>query len=434
VTNFQIGLVLVPSFRMKASLLSFVPFVLFGQTTGKIVGTVTDQETGDALPGANVVIEGTSLGAAANVSGEFIILNVPVAAYSIKASFIGYKSVTIQNVRVSIGLTTEANMALPSEAVEVSDVVIVAERPLVNKNATNEVHIISAEQIQNLPLRGYANVAGLQGGVVQIGGTIHVRGGRPEEVQFYVDGVSQNDPFTNNRVGDLISNSIEEVQVQTGGFNAEYGFANSGIIQVITKSGRGNYSINGEFITDSFLSKTSETAGAFGYGYNLGNVSISGPVPSMNKVKFFAALEYNDFDDRRRFAGVHPTGVQVMGFDSTANESILGDVSVGEGVVPNNDLQRYNWNANLTFDFKPLQFKLGGNSTRDDFREYIHNWSLFNSELNPVRTQDTDSYYLKGTHTIGSNTFYTATASWFRVEATRLDPQIPACPEYKHLR
>ncbi len=404
-----------------------MPFALLGQTIGKIVGTVTDRETGDALPGANVVIEGTTLGAASNVSGEFIILNVPVGAYSIKASFIGYKSVTLQNVRVSIGLTTEANLALPSEALEVSDVIIIAERPLVNKNATNEVHIITAEQIENLPLRGYTNVAGLQGGVTQIGGTLYVRGGRPEEIQYYVDGVSQNDPFTNNQAGDLISGSIEEVQVQTGGFNAEYGFANSGIIQVSTKTGRSNYTVSGEVITDAFLSKTSEKLGAFGYGYNIGNVAISGPVPNMDRIKFYGAFEVSDFDDRRRSAGVHVTGIETVGFDSTANQGagapILGDVALGGGPLPNNDLQRLNWNVNLTFDYKPLRFKVGGNSTRDEFNEFNQLNAAFNTDLNAARTQDTDSYYLKATHTIGSNTFYTATASWFRVQATDYDPR-----------
>ncbi|RMF65059.1 MAG: hypothetical protein D6743_08435, partial [Calditrichaeota bacterium] len=326
-----------------------VPMVLFGQTTGKIAGKVVDRETGDALPGANVVIEGTSLGAATDVNGNYVILNVPVGDYSIKATFIGYKEVTIHNVHVSIGLTTEANFELPSEALEVSDIEIVAERPLVNKNATNEVHIVTAEQIENLPLRGYTNVAGLQSGVVQVGGTLFVRGGRPEEVQFYVDGVSQNNPFNQNRAGEVINNSIEEVQVQTGGFNAEYGFANSGIIQVTTKTGGANYAVNGEFITDEFLSKSDKTLGAYGYGYNLGNFAISGPVPNVNnKVKFYLALERGDFDDRTRSAGVHPVGI---GPD--------GNVITRGGPLPVNNLRRWNWNGNFTIDLRPLQFKIG---------------------------------------------------------------------------
>jgi len=395
-----------------------VPFVLLAQTTGKIAGKVVDRETGDALPGANVVIEGTSLGAATDVNGEFVILSVPVGSYTIKSSFIGYKDVTVQNVRVSIGLTTELNFELPSEAVEVSDIFIIAERPLVNKNATNAVHIVSADQIENLPLRGYAGVAGLQGGVTQVGGTLYVRGGRPEEVQFYVDGVSQNNPFDQDRSGDVISNSIEEVQVQTGGFNAEYGFANSGIIQVTTKTGGSRYNVSGEVITDEVLSKTSETLGAFGYGYNLGNVSVSGPLPGSEKLKFFLALERSDLSDRRRSAGTHPIGFEVLSVDSLGNQTI-GDVLVGGGPLPNNDLQRWNWNGNISLDMKPLQLKIGGNSTRDEGRQYVHSYSVFNADGNPRFEEDTDSYWIKATHTLGNNTFWTATASFFRSEFRR---------------
>lgn len=390
-----------------------VPISLFAQTTGKIAGTVTDRETGDPLPGANVVVEGTTLGAATDINGNYVILNVPVGTYAVRASFIGYETVTVRNIRVSIGLTTELNFELPSEALEVGEIEVVAERPLVNKNATNTIKIVSSEDIENLPVRGYANVAGLQGGVVQVGGTLYVRGGRPEEVQFYVDGVSQNDPFTLNRAGDLINNSIEEVQVQTGGFNAEYGFANSGIIQVTTKTGGSDYQVSGEIITDEFLGDDSETLGAFGYGYNIRNIAFSGPVPSTDKAKFYFAIENSDFDDSRRSAGVHP-----VRFDSTTNQVITRG-----GPLPNNGLERWNWNGNILLDFRPLQFKIGGNSTRDEGRNYIHSFSLFNNELNPRTEREVDSYFLKATHTVGSNTFWTATASWFRSEFRQGDPR-----------
>jgi outer membrane receptor protein involved in Fe transport len=408
--------------------LLILPALLLAGTTGKIKGKVVDRENGEALPGANVTVEGTSLGAAADLNGEFVILNVPVGGYTLKSSFIGYRTVTISNIRVNVDLTTEVNFAMPSEAVELSAVEVVAERPLVNKNATNEVHIKSAEEIQNLPVRGYANVAGLSAGVVQQGGNLFVRGGRMEEVTFYVDGVYQNNPFNSGRSGDLSNNSIEEVQVQNGGFNAEYGFANSGLIHTTTKTGGSAITFSGEVITDEFLSKEEKNIGAFSYGFNLYSLAASGPVPGTDKVKFYLAGEQQFLRDRTPTSGAYPALVK-------------GVPTSVEGPKPNNQLRRWNWNGNFTLDLRPLQFKIGGNSTRDNRRNYIHAFSMFNSDRNSKRIEDTDSYYVKATHTLSSKTFYTAIASYFRNEfevgdnvwfddfesygKTSLNPQLP---------
>jgi outer membrane receptor protein involved in Fe transport len=384
--------------------LLLLPGLLLAGTTGKIKGKVVDRETKEPLPGANVVVDGTTLGASSDLNGEYVILNVPVGGYTLKCTFIGYRTVTVSNVRVSVDLTTDLNFEMPAEAVEVGEVSIVAERPIINKNATNEVHIRTAEEIQNLPVRGYAAVAGLQAGVVQQGANLFIRGGRSEEVTFYVDGVYQNNPFNSGRSGDLSSNSIEEVQVQNGGFNAEYGFANSGLIHTTTKTGGQNYTMSGEYITDEFLSETEKNVGAFSYGYNIYNASLSGPLPMIGEnVKFFLAGERQFLRDRTPSSGVHAALVN-------------GVPTSVEGPLPSNSLARWNWNGNLFIDLKPLQFKIGGNSTRDNRRNYINAYSLFNSQNNTKRLEDTDSYYVKATHSLGTRTFYTATASFFQNE------------------
>ena len=386
-------------------IICLLPISIIAQTTvGKIAGVVVDSETKEPLPGANVIVDGTNLGAASDLNGEFVILNVPVGSYSVIAKYIGYTDMTMINLRVHIGLTTEANFELPAQALAVDAVVIVAERPLVNKNATNTVHIISSEQLDNIPVRGYANVAGLQGGVVKVGETLYIRGGRSDEVAYYIDGVIQNNAYTSGRSGSLIHNSIEEIQVQTGGFNAEYGFANSGIIQVSTKTGGRGLKLSGEVITDEFLSQDEEKLGAYGYGYNIYNLALSGPVPGLNKMKFFVAGENNFFRDRHRHGGLHPTGV----------DTVTGDVTLAGGPFPTNHLKRWNWNGNVSIDFQQIRFKLGGNSTRDGWRAYNHTYSVWNSENNRKYESETDSYYLKATHTLNPQTFYTATVSYFR--------------------
>lgn len=393
--------------------LVLVPSMMFAGTVGKISGTITDRETGDALPGANVFIDGTTLGAATDVEGRFIILNVPVGTYIVRASFIGYQTFTIRNVIVSQDLTTEVNIGLPTEAIEVASLFIIAERPLVNKNATNSIINISGEKMRDLPIRGYQNVAGLSAGVVQVGGTLFVRGGRAEETAFYVDGVYQNNAFDLTRAGQIIDNSVEEVQFQGGGFNAEYGFANSGIIFATTKTGGRAYKISGEIITDEFLSSDNDDfLGTFGYGQKLYNIAFSGPFPGFEeKLSFYAAIERRDDTGGRKTNGFHAADI--------AND---GTVILKGGPLPNSADESWNWNGNIRLNFQNIKFKLGGNSTRRDRNRFINSYSLFNSARNPVQRFDTDSYYGKVTHTLNPNTFWTATASWFRDEFEEADP------------
>lgn len=449
-------------------LLLLVPLSLFAGTTGKIVGKITDRESGDSLPGANVAIEGTSLGAASDVSGEFVIVNVPVGTFSLKATFIGYKSVTVTQVRVHQDLTTEINFALPSEAIEVSEITIVADRPLVVKNATNSIRISTAEDIKVLPLRGFRNVVSVQAGVTSVGGRTYVRGGRREEIATYIDGVYQNLPLTGRASGDIANNAIEEVNFQSGGFNAEYGFANSGVINITSKSGASNYNITGEFITDSFLSKTGKTLGAYSYGTDIYNLAVSGPVPGLSskKVNFYLGVERQLLDDFAPSgfgfnklimdAAGNPLDVNGNPITSTTNPSEGGrgynlDDAFPQfdtdGVIrayqfdeqgpwPNRGSKTWLWNGNVTFDAaKSLRVKIGGNSRRVDQNDLAGyspgadlfnnldgvgiGFALWNSANNPRFQSWQDSYYGKLTHTLGAKTFYTFQINYFRDDFKR---------------
>ena len=446
-------------------LLSLVPAAVFAGVTGKIIGIVVDSETKEALPGANVMIDGTNLGAATNVQGGYIMLNVPPGTYTLKTSFIGYREVSVSNVRVHADLTTELNFNLPTEAIEVESIAITATRPLVNKNATNSTRIKTSEEIELLPVRGFRNVISLESGVTNVGGRIYVRGGRREEIATYIDGVYQNNPTTGRASGDVSSNAIEEVNFQTGGFNAEYGFANSGVIQTITKSGGNNYSLSGELITDGFLSQKDKNLGTYSYGYNVYNMSFGGPVPGIlnNKVKFYISAE------RRFNADANPSSFAynrlIMDdhgnpLDASGNPITFADTSVSaqygwntedafpgtdgsykryqwdeQGVWPDNSASQWLWNGNVTFDFSPVVVRIGGNSQRVDQRmlagyspgaDYKNTtsgagigFSLWNSDNNPKEQDWRDSYYLKVTHTLNPSTFYTAQVNYFRDKLVR---------------
>ena len=223
------------------SVMVLLPAIVLAAGSGKIRGKVTDRETGEPLIGANVVIEGTSLGASTDVNGEYYVLSVPVGTYTVRATYVGYRSFTMRNVEVNADLTKEVNLQLSSESVQVPTVEVVAERPLINKNATNAVTITRAEDIQNMPIRTVDNVVSLQTGVVNQGGTIYIRGGRSDEVAFYIEGVGTKDPLFGGNTSRPIINAVEEIQLQAGGYRAEYGGANAGMIVTAMKTGSSDY-------------------------------------------------------------------------------------------------------------------------------------------------------------------------------------------------
>jgi outer membrane receptor protein involved in Fe transport len=211
---------------------------------GKVTGTVTDRATGEALPGATVVIEGTTRGAATDADGTFVILNVPPGVYAVRASFVGFGVVTVQEVEVNSGFTTIVDFQLV-EGIELEEFVVLGER-LIRQDEVSTTTVMRGEEIQALPVDNFQDAISLAAGVVENAGGqdpgIHVRGGRTSEIAYLVDGVLVQDPLSGSLGGfDVARQSIDELQVLTGGFSAKYGKAMSGIILVNTPAGGNEY-------------------------------------------------------------------------------------------------------------------------------------------------------------------------------------------------
>lgn len=217
-------------------------FSVFAQT-GKIAGSITDAANGEGIPFVNVVVMGTTQGAASNLDGDFSIINLKPGVYSVKISAIGYNSVTYQNINVSTGLTTALNAKLSSNAVTISqDVIVVAERPMVQKDLTASTSIMSDQLISELPVTEVGDLLQLQAGITKGGGgELHLRGGRSGQIAFQIDGVPITDAYDGSNVIDVSTNSIKELQVVSGAFNAEFGQAMSGIVNIVTKDGNDNF-------------------------------------------------------------------------------------------------------------------------------------------------------------------------------------------------
>lgn len=219
----------------------FYAIPIFSQS-GKINGMVKDAQTGEALIGANVLIEGTTLGAATNLEGFYVILNVPPGTYNIRASMVGYAAKIIADARVSIDQTTEGNFVLSSDAFQTEEVVVIASTPIVQRDVSASRVNLNVEEIQNLPVTSITGVIGLQAGVRD---GLVIRGGAANQTSFVVNGVTLRDERDNSPFTGISYSSIDEIQIQTGGFTAEYGSLRSGLINVVTKEGsRDKYSFS----------------------------------------------------------------------------------------------------------------------------------------------------------------------------------------------
>ncbi len=393
-----------------------LPLNAIAATTGKLSGKVINEETGEPLPGVAVSVEGTRMGALTDDNGEYIILNVPVGTFTVKASLIGFAQVEVENVAVSADLTSYTDFTLSKKALELGRTIRVrAERPLVLKDKTTTVQIVTSEELQAMPIRTFGDAVSLQNSVVRMktnvdvrqrgarastanNSELNLRGGRPQEVAYYVDGFSQQDPLTGLSTSNLNKNAIKEVAVTSGVFDVEYGHVASGVVKVTTQSGTEEYHGNVEVLTDN-LSKDS-------YDHNYYNADVSGPIPGMENAYFFVSGE------RRWLADRNPSIKTKEIFDKYNLDTLFENTQR----LPANSLSGYSGQAKLNFELTPnIKFELNGNASIDWWQQYRHGF-LFNYEHCP-RTRD-KSWALNGkiTHNFGENAYYNFSTSYFYTE------------------
>jgi len=241
------------------SLLIFSSYLIAG-TTGKISGKVIDKSTGEALPGVNIVIKGTNYGTTTNLDGEYSLINIQPGKYEISFGFIGYAALTVKSVLVDVDRTTKIYAELEPSTVELSEVVIEANKAPVEKDRTYSSVVINAETISNLPVTEISEVITLQPGVVKSGGALHFRGGREREVAYIVDGIPVTNSFNQNGGSnvDIENSMVSQLEVITGTFNAEYGAAQSGVVNIVTKDIAKKFSGTASFYAGDYLSSKTD--------------------------------------------------------------------------------------------------------------------------------------------------------------------------------
>ncbi len=417
------------------SLLILIPRSVAAGTTGKISGQVVDAETGEPLPGANIVLENTFMGAAADLDGKFVILNVGPGVYTVKASMMGYGSFTYENINVSIDLTTKVNFRLGTEILETGEsVTVFAERELVQRDLTASTAVVGVDEIAALPVAELSDIIELQAGIVNRDGNLHIRGGRAGEVGYWIDGMPVTDVFDGGSVIEFNKDAVQELQVISGAFNAEYGQAQSGIINIATKEGSNDFGGSVTAYSGDHISSNDDIFfdidGADPIDTRNLEVSLHGPIVK-DKLFYFVNARYINrggwIRGQRKFlpnflpVGVEAdeNGVPVLNSDGTvrlvpSDSSAIGD---NEFVDMNGSKELFT-QAKLVYRVTPA-IKLGYTFLRNDrdFREF----SLANNErsyiFNPDgatrKFREGNTHIAKLTHVLGSRTFYDIGVSFF---------------------
>jgi outer membrane receptor protein involved in Fe transport len=379
---------LVTNFILAALLIISSP--LFAQSgVGKLNGKIIDAQTKEPLIGANVVVVNTNLGAASNVNGEYFILNIPPGTYSVKVSYVGYSPKLVNDVRIVAGITFELNAEL-STGLELK-VVEVTGKKFFEEKSTNTTKVFDASEIDKLPVKGVEKLAGIQSGVVIADGaggssgnaTINVRGGRGAEVLYIVDGVPQNDIYTGNNYSQVSNASIEQISFQIGGYEAKYGQAQSGVINVTTKTGDPTYSLYLDGMTSTLTDN---------YGYNLYTMNLSGPIVPGNKdhTIFLSA-------ERGWFLDDDPSPIGV---------SFNSDVVYSSPVLPNNSADSWKFSGKTNSNFGDFNVRLGGNVNFYNNRTFILAYAKNNANHMPLTKRANYSFSGKISQNISSNSFW----------------------------
>jgi len=303
---------LTPRFTFLCILLTLGGSVARPSTTGKISGRVLDGNK-EPLPSVNVVLDGTKLGTATDIDGYYSIINLPPGRYNVQFRIVGYRNLAVQDVLVTTNNTTKLDATLEESTIAKDEIIITATRPVVDVSLTSTVATITDKDIQALPVQELQDIVNLQAGVVDG----HFRGGRAGEVQYQVNGVSVNNSYDNTSTVKIDRSLIQEVQVITGTFDAEYGQAMSGVVNTVLKSGGETFAFNVEALTGTFLYST---AGARNLEYKFRpeflnqnyQLSVSGPT-GLPQTYFLASGRRYVFNDyylgERRFNPLDTNGI-----------------------------------------------------------------------------------------------------------------------------
>lgn len=391
---------------------------LFAQN-GEISGKIKD-ETGEGIIGGTVVIVdnqgvSTGRGASTDIDGNYTIKSLTPGKYNLKYSYVGYNTVLQQGILVSADKSTFVDIQLKPSSTELDEIEIVTYKvPLIDPGRTSSQNVVTAEEIATMPTRNVTDLVATTSGAFQedAGSGISVKGGREEATEYYVDGVKVIG------VPNVPQTSIEQIQVITGGIPAKYGDATGGIVNLTTKGPEGSFVGGVEVRTSQFLD---------GFGYNLINGSLTGPIWKTKKTETRAAKTIMGFSaafEYQRQQDPDPSAVGVWqirdsklaelqqnpllekttskGFNLASENVTFADM-YKQKVRPNVVDNIYRGNARI--DIRPtdfLYFTVGGTFNYRQYHDWVEKYTVFNSENNPLYNETNWRVFGRFTHNIMS--------------------------------
>lgn len=356
------------------------PGMLQAGTTGRLEGNVHDSRTGEPLAGATILILETRQGAVSDLEGRFVIHNLRAGTYQVRISLLSYQTLLYREVTILPDLRSRLSVHLTAAPIEMGSLAVIAERPLIQTDITGTAYEKSQTQLQELPIGKFQEIVGLQPGATSDG---HIRGGRSHEVLYLVDGLPVQDAVSGGLGMELPKSAISQVSIKTGGFDAEYGQALSGIVHAITRSGGDRPELQLRLARDNLFGGTQVSK------YSEIELTAGGPLAA-RKASFFTAHTLS-------LSGTRWWQDLQYFFDLPAQKELYG-------------IGKVDWFASgdtrLTAQ---LLYALKRN------RDYAFSWR-YNLDGLPLRRNENLRAALSWTHTLNPATFYTLSLSqgWLR--------------------
>ncbi|RKZ34562.1 hypothetical protein DRQ33_01890 [bacterium] len=412
--------------------------LIWAGTTGKITGIVEDSQTGEPIMAADVelinpatgeVITGTST----DLEGYYNFLDVRPGVYDLRASSLGYPPVTVKNVVVHSDKTTEVNFELTSEAIRAEAIEIVAEREQIKMDAVSSEDYVSSEDIETMPVQSVNEILETRVGVVSRGGELHFRGGRQREVAYYVNGIPANDPTYGYRSLDVSTGAVQEIQVQTGAFNAEYGGALSAIVSIITKEGDPNkWAGSIGYSTTNFRV---DALNKFTTNSDRLDFTLSGPepistyflpvlglkMPRDKRISYFLSITGENTDTRLAYNRVFDLDYEEGGAPIATQEEIYGPYNIEYGwfgFFPERRINQYQMTLKLKQRLTPsFKYVLSFDGNWSKWRSF--DWYFYYCPKFSYKSkQSVYQMSLNVTHNLSVNTFYELKFGYFHNKRT----------------
>lgn len=363
---------------------------------GRISGSVRDKKTHDPLVGATVVLEGTQLGATTDLNGRYVIIKIPPSQYTIRVSYVGYSTTVVKNVRVVQDNMTQVNVELTQSNIGLKGVTIeVARTPLIRADVSGSQVIVSGSSIQSRPSESIQSALATMPGIVSFNGQLYARGSRATDIRYIIDGVPVTNPINHTLMTDVNGDAVQDMEVLTGGFSAQYGNALGGIVNLTTKDGGPKLAGSLRYKTDNPL-----VSSEYYNDQNIWDGTFGGPL--IGQSRFFLTFYLNTQATHAGREVIAPSGVNL-------------------GRPPHDGDQDYNGTAKFMFPIgNEIRLHLLGSINRDQAQMYSPFWQ-FGSDPNQLdRLGATFDKTMYGAatldQTLNQKTYYSLTVGYLHYE------------------